>query len=59
MDFPGISLPKKATKELIFRQMWMDSIRTGKERWYPLLLPDLAEYQADLRSEEENQIGQS
>ena len=58
MGTPGI-LPKKGSKISVFQHMWANSIIIGKERWYPVVLPDLAEYDAELRKEEMQQCGQA
>ena len=52
MTSQGIHLPKKVSKKLAFQYMWANSIIIGKERWYPVMLPDLATYEQELRKEE-------
>ena len=58
MTIPGI-LPKEGNKISVFQHMWANSIIIGKERWYPVKLPDLAAYDAKLRKEEMQQCGEA
>jgi hypothetical protein len=55
MISPGIILPKERRKKAAFQYMWANSIIVGKERWYPVVLPDLAKYEDELRKEEMQQ----
>ena len=55
-NYPEVELPKAKTQKEIFQKLWSDSVKIGKERWFPNPLPGLVEYNTSLQKYNENNI---
>ena len=58
-NYPGICLPEADTKYEVFRNLWLNSLQIGAERWFPNPLPDLVEHDAMVREEESKESGET
>ena len=58
-NYPGICLPKADTKYEVFRNLWLNSLQIGAERWFPDPLPDLVDHDAKVREEESKESGET
>ena len=54
--YPEVQLPKAKTQKEIFQKLWSDSVKIGKERWFPNPLPSFVEYNISLQKYNENNI---
>ena len=54
--YSGVDLPQAKSKKKIFQKLWSNSVKIGKERWFPNPLPCLVEYNTSLQKYNEQII---